>query len=321
MSVLHQAARLYSDHGLSVVIVNSRKEPVHSWKICKHRILTIYSLQQLLLRPAASGLAIVAGSISNNLVVIDVDVKNDPTGMIGHRLLEKLLVLAPQVRSRLVIVSTPSTGFHFYYRAPFSIASSVLARNQHSATNIPFTIGSVLIEIRGEGDYAVVPPTPGYHFLQGDLLDLPVLSVQEHDTLIACCSSFDCTTLQADLIKQNPVATSRYGSPFDDFNTRGDVLELLAKHGWKIYPSKHSDPRTYLQRPGNAKNKTSANYHHGLNLLRVFSTQTDFSTKQAYKPYAVFAILECQSDFKLAARKLIEQGYGISYIRQRQPNT
>lgn len=320
MSVLLQAARLYSANGLSIVIVNGHKEPVHSWKVCKHRILSMYSLQQLLLRPGASGLAIVAGSISNNLVVIDVDVKNDSTGMIGQLLLEKLLELAPQVRSRLVIVSTPTTGFHFYYRTTVSVASCVLARNPHSAAITPFTTGSVLIEIRGEGEYAVVPPTPDYHFVQGDLFNIPVLSRQEHDLLIACCASFDCVSHRPEVIQQLPAAEPRYGSPFDEYNTRGDVLGLLAKHGWRIYPSKSSDLRTYLQRPGIAKNKTSANFHHGLNLLKVFSTQTDFSTKQAYKPYAVFAILECQSDFKLAAKRLIVLGFGISYYRQRLAN-
>ena len=47
-----------------------------------------------------------------------------------------------------------------------------------------------LIETRGEGGYAVVPPTFGYAFLQGALTDLPTLTAEERALLFSLGRSF-----------------------------------------------------------------------------------------------------------------------------------
>jgi hypothetical protein len=59
--------------------------------------------------------------------------------------------LAPGLVARLVIVQTPKGGRHLYYRC------ATIAGNQKLAVSADRT---VLIETRGEGGYAIIPPSP-----------------------------------------------------------------------------------------------------------------------------------------------------------------
>ena len=100
-------------------------------------------------------------------------------------------------------------------------------------------------------------------------------------------------------------------SPFSDYDQRGDVLQLLKRHGWKIVKS--TVEKTYLQRPGDTEHFTSGDYNHKLGLFGVFSTSTEFEVGKGYRPYAVYTILECEGNFRLAAKRLLKEGYGIPY--------
>jgi hypothetical protein len=114
--------------------------------------------------------------------------------------------------------------------------------------------------------------------------------------------------------RQNPFVASPLidsQSPFADFNARGNVIELLERHGWQVI--RRTSLRTYLRRPGNTTHDTSGDYNHQLGLFGVFSTSTEFETGKGYKPYAVYAILECGGDFRKAAKKLLHDGYGTPY--------
>ncbi|GEP97676.1 hypothetical protein CCY01nite_39360 [Chitinophaga cymbidii] len=100
-------------------------------------------------------------------------------------------------------------------------------------------------------------------------------------------------------------------SPFNDYNNRGDIIALLEKYGWRVV--KTSSLKTYFRRPGYTEHETSGDFHHGLGLFSVFTTSTEFIPCTGYRPYAVYAILECGGNFKLAAKRLLEEGYGVPY--------
>ncbi|MCZ7635710.1 MAG: hypothetical protein M5U12_06510 [Verrucomicrobia bacterium] len=44
----------------------------------------------------------------------------------------------------------------------------------------------------------------------------------------------------------------------------------------------------------------------------VFTTSTAFEAQHVYRPWHVFAVLECGGDFTAAARRLVELGYGAT---------
>lgn len=89
---------------------------------------------------------------------------------------------------------------------------------------------------------------------------------------------------------------------FDNFNLHGDIVNLLTNHGWTYLKEKND--RVYFSRPDKAGKGVSGNYHTGLRLFTTWSSSTVFEAKKAYNPSQMFNILECNSDWKQAAKKL-----------------
>lgn len=282
--------------------------------------MTEVELHELLQKKQAFGIAIIGGNVSGNFETFDVDAKNDLTGQLLQDLFDVMEEQCIELLDKLPIALTPSGGIHFYYRLINPSNSVVLAKRE--LTDLEKEVGvlrfpPVLIETRSSRQYAIIPPTPGYIMLQGSLNNVPVLTLEEQQTLWACGKQFNNVSVPNSTASISRTAKTYCNSPYDDYNLRGDVLGLLVKHGWTILPTRHDRERIYLKRPGNTKNKNSANFHLKLNLFKVFSSSTVFVRGKAYKPYAVYAILECGCDFRLAAKMLILAGYGLSYKEQR----
>lgn len=68
--------------------------------------------------------------------------------------------------------------------------------------------------------------------------------------------------------------------------------------------------KIFFKRPGNSQSIQSGNFDKALGRFSVFTSSSIFKEETAYKPYAVYAMLECEGNFKLAARKLAKLGYG-----------
>ena len=94
-------------------------------------------------RPGAELIGVPTGS-SSGLIVIDVDIRPDKSGM-GW--LEENSEALPPTRTH----KTRSGGLHLLFRAP----DSVDIRN--SASRV-----APGVDVRGEGGYVIVPPSPGY---------------------------------------------------------------------------------------------------------------------------------------------------------------
>jgi hypothetical protein len=101
-------------------------------------------------------------------------------------------------------------------------------------------------------------------------------------------------------------------TPFDDYDQRGNPIELLCSHGWKVDYEKGGV--TFLTRPGKDKGVSATfNFQEGgypPNRFYCFTSSTEFNANKCYKPYAVYALLECNGDFKEATKNLAKEGYG-----------
>ncbi|KKK83739.1 hypothetical protein LCGC14_2790360, partial [marine sediment metagenome] len=185
---------------------------------------------------------------------------------------------------------TKSGGYHLIYRAPNIMGNKKLAKSAETK--------EAIIETRGEGGYIAIAPTPGYTFDRGSLADIPMLTADERNHLISQAITF------------NEVEEKVYYSDncFEAYNERGDVLKLLQGHGWVI--KKDNGDKVLLKRPGDTDSMWSADYTRSKNWFTVFSTSTVFESLKAYKPANVFAMLECEGDLKLTAKKLKELGFG-----------
>lgn len=314
---LLETAQYYKSLNLSVVVVDSNKKSIHYWEHYQRNFISDYQLRSVLRKSNAYGIAVICGRISGNLESIDIDQKNAIGTDLFQRFCDILKRRDPLLFSILPIASTKNGGYHFYYRCPENSHHEIFARRQSTQPELsvnPKHKVRILIEKLGEENYAIVPPTPGYQFLQLGMDKLPLLEPQQRQLLRNIASSFNQYNYET-IERKFPVSSCKdLNSPFNDFDARGDVIGLLEKHGWTVV--KVSVQKTYFRRPGKTEHETSGDFHHGYGLFSVFTSSTDFIPRTSYRPYAVYTILECGGDFKLAAKKLIAQGYGISYKEQ-----
>lgn len=304
---LRDSAELYLGLGLSVVPLQEDKRPAtKEWKSLQTQRLQPSELETYF-KPSVPSIGIVCGAISGGLEVIDVDIKHDTTGKLWEELSELLSTyLFEETYSSLVIAKTKNGGFHIYYKSD-SIPGNIpdLARN---------TSKESLIETRGEGGYVVAPPTRGYSFYQNDLSSIPKITPNQRELILNICRSFNQLQKESPKEKHTTNSSSFTSSgltPWEDYNQRGDVVELLEKHSWK-YVSQQGE-RVHLKRPGETDSPISGNFHTSKRKLRVFSTSTVFDSDIAYTPSQVFILLECNGDTKLAYKRLRELGYGEAY--------
>ena len=100
-------------------------------------------------------------------------------------------------------------------------------------------------------------------------------------------------------------------SPGDHFNLAGNWAEILEPHGWRI--SGHKGHELLWSRPGKSPREgwsASTGYAEDQDRMWVWTTSTKLPTGQCLSKFAVFAHLNCRSDFTVAARALRRMGYG-----------
>lgn len=315
---LVKAALEYKRAGLSIIGVKDNKQSLHYWKKYQYEIMPDELLVKIFNHPLVKGIAVVCGSISGNLEVIDMDSKYDLSGTLFNRYCEKLYKSSPELYTMLPIAKTKNNGYHFFYRCREIGNYSTLAKRPCTKTeklNNPDEKIKVLIEVKAKGGYVIVPPTKGYWFIQHDIKNTPLIENTEKQLLYTIAKSFnEYSAPKPERICFSPAIYDPL-SPFSDYDFRGDVIELLKRHGWKIV--KTTPAKTDFRRPGFTDHDKSGDYNHQLGLFGVFSPNTDFEVGKGYRPYQVYAILECGCDFKLAAKKLLKEGYGVPYKKRR----
>ncbi|GAB3909135.1 hypothetical protein GCM10028803_46190 [Larkinella knui] len=277
------------------------------------------TLRKMFEPPASVNVGIICGNVSGGLEVIDVDCKYDLTGKLMQDLMSSIEGALPTIAAKLVMVKTPSGGYHLYYRC------SQIEGNKKLAQRLPVESETkekrlVLIETRGEGGFIVAPPSTNYQLISGSFDTIPTITPDQRNTLIAIARSFDMMPDEEQYPERLPVRNSEFfeqndDSPFAAYNQRGDVVALLEQHDWKFV--KRQGDRIHLKRPGKSDAETSGNFHEGKRKLYVFSSSTAFEPQVAYSPSDVFILLECSGDKKIAARRLAEIGFGQISTRRK----
>jgi Domain of unknown function (DUF927) len=172
-----------------------------------------------------------------------------------------------------------------------------------------------LIELPG---YAVLAPSNGsvhpsgkpYVRRSGSFSTIASYTLEERDALIALARSFDempRTRMGHEGTKttQKQKAGNRPGDEYTRATTWEEVLE---PKGWKKVFT-HSGV-THWRRPGKTIGTSATTNFAGTDLLKVFTTSSEFDTEHTYDRFAAYAVLEHGGDFKAAARSLAAVGYG-----------
>ena len=270
---------------------------IGSWKQYQNRFITEPELWAAMEKGETSAIAILAGKISGNLEVIDIDQKQWPG--IGAQIFRVLHDIYPNLFKILRIHNTPSGGYHILYR----ISDDIPEGNQKLAYHAEHKEAG--IETRGEGGYICAPPCIGYTVFQD--MPVPVITMDQRNILIHVCRSFN----QKVKVKQHKSETTKDAyyeeNPFQHFNNSSAAGDVLSLNGWAY--DGVSGPWVHFTRPGK-QNGVSASYNNEKGYYYFFTTSTEFEAEKGYTPSTVRCMLEFGNDYKALHKKLVSEGYG-----------
>lgn len=299
-----EVAKKYISLGVNVLPLKSDKSPnVKSWS--KYQKITFNEENAVFEK-----IGLICGVVSGGVEVIDIDCKYDLTGDLFENYKRFINFNDKYLLDKLVIQKTVTNGYHFIYRCKIQDGNKKLAsRYANDGESKTGEKVKVLIETRGEGGYIAIAPSDGYELIQGDISTIPDISEREREVLFCCARALNQINSQVYEPPKKQIEWVDNGrKPWEDFDERGSSIDLLTSHGWSEVFRKGD--RIMLKRPGKTSAKTSGSYNTKLGLFKTFSTSTQFEAEHGYSPSAVFAVLECNGDFKEAGRKLYELGYG-----------
>jgi hypothetical protein len=190
---------------------------------------------------------VVAGAVSGGLLVLDFDVE---------RLYAAWCALVGDLADGLPVQRTGGGGYQVFLRCPNSGGNEKLAWVEDEREGTGRTIG---IETRGEGGYAVVPPSlhpsgARYAMISGDLTAIPTISQARADALVAAARKLDEAPYtrqerqrlgqQAADLHRRRVAAAGNGSidVIGRFNQSNTVEALLERHGYVRSGSRYVRP-------------------------------------------------------------------------------
>ncbi len=316
MPNLSEIALGYKSLGLSVVPVLATKRPPGYWRKYQQFLMSDRKIIHVFDQPETYGIAVVCGKISGDFEGLDADCKYDLSGTLMNRFCAAIRAGDSGLLRRLVIASTRNGGYHIYYRCPDVGRNLILAQRPSTPEELiihPNKPARSLLETRSNGGIIIVPPTNGYQFVCNDLRSIPRIDSAEREVLIQTARSFNeyhpdpPPPPPRPLIKEE----SPENDPFFAYNQTDEVIDCLQRHGWILV--RRVGPRTYFRRPGDTDKDTSGDFHHELRLFKVFTTNSIFEADKGYSPHRVYAFLECNKDFNLAAKKLLALGHGVAY--------
>jgi hypothetical protein len=279
----------------------------HTWSMFQERQPILEELHAWFVTGGANAIAILGGRVSGNLEILDFDAPEilKPWEALVH-------AHDPDLLSYLPLVQTPSGGWHVYYRAP------EIAGNQKLAV-VPMPGKSrrvkTLIETRGEGGYALAPPSAGYVLKRDALIRTPTLTAEDREVLLSAARTFDKRPDRPEI--ETPSRRLRLARgpslgvlPGEDFNRRGDVRTLLHRHGWRL--ARSDGRQEYWRRPGKRRSWSATLLDDSDRrwFYNFSANAPGLDPDEAYTPFGLYATLEHGGDFSAAAKVLKREGYG-----------
>lgn len=272
----------------------TKRPAIDSWKPYQSALPSENELQ-VWFSGVSEAICVVTGTVSGNLEMIDFDCG-------GDRFEAWCSLVPPELLSRLVIARSQSSGKHVIYRCGGPVNGNMKLAMRERDTDVV-----TLIETRGEGGLFLCAPTPGYSVEQGSLCDPPLITPAERESLLEAAWSLNEYVPPPVVGGTSGAAAATFLStrPGDDFNARGDVREILHRHGWALAKGGENE---YWRRPGKTHG-WSATMKAGV--FYVFSSNAaPFEPNKSYSPFAVLALLDHGGDYATAASALRKQGFG-----------
>lgn len=333
-----EASRRYVAAGLSVIPIEAEygsKSPdvrrlprsrhndgnrKPSWKVYQVRLPREDELLAWYNAGGSYGLAVLGGIVSGGgkglgLEIIDLD----NFDLVGPWL-EAVEARLPGLITKLSMVRSPRPGLHVYYRSSKCGGCQKLACAPMLDENGQEK-KKTLIELKGEGGYCLVPPSPHrchpsnqlYLPYAGtpDLAQAPVITPAEREALLDVARLFN-RCAEAEPVRAVSVHAPKQidgNRPGDDFERRASWTDILTPYGWKLV-GRRGEIEDW-RRPGKSDGISATVNYADNGKLHVFSSNADpFEEGRSYSKFAAYARLKHGGNFQNAAQQLQQEDFG-----------
>jgi hypothetical protein len=298
--------------GLSVIPIrpDGSKAALVPWHPYQQHQARADEVQDWLTRfePLDFGLAIVAGPVSGNVEVLDFD--DLTVAEPWARIVEEV---QPGLLEQLVEVHTPRPGMSLWYRCATIAGNHKLAEGVRADGT-----KTTLIETRGRGGYAIIPPTPPschpahrpYTIGHGTLRAIPTIAPEARERLWNTARLFHTGPPP---VPQGQHTIQRDRQPTGD--RPGDLFcaavcwhQVLEPHGWTYV--NHTGDLNRWRRPGKTHGVSATSGLTEKDLLYVFSQNAGpLEAGQLYDKFRAYVWLAHDGDFPRALHAISLMGY------------
>jgi putative DNA primase/helicase len=331
---VYEAAQAYVESGLSVIPIDADqadKSPdprrVKSWKIYQLRRPHPDELRAWYEPGGLFGLAVIGGVVSGGKNGCGLEIIDFDSFELAEPWITQVEARMPGLIARLVRVQSPRPGLHVYLRCSVfgecQKLACVAAASEGEGHGRPKKV--TLIELKGEGGYCLVPPSPGrchpsnrrYRLMDGSppLTQVPIITPEERSILLEEARKFNRWTEpeRAFVGPVSQVKRSDGNRPGDDFERRATWTEILEPHGW-VLVRRRGEIEDW-RRPGKDYGLSGTVNYAGSGLFYAFSTNAyPFEEGRGYSKFHAYALLNHNGDFSKAAQDLKDKGYGESRL-------
>ena len=328
MADFRETARQYIKNGFWVIPVSKMKQPsISNWRELQTRPMNEKEINKSFKR--CHGIALLMGG-NPCLFAVDFDLKYSLNPDLYKEIKEKL---PKSILEKTYVQGTRNKGFHWIYRVPKTrlFGNEKFANrytNAYEKHKVYMEYYSdpktrevaaktaanhkslVLVESRSGsfercGGYVLMAPTEGYEHIYGKINEL---TEDEYDLLVETLRSFNEVKELGRVNNKSYDGLEWKVTPWDDYNNRGDIVELLESSGWTVIDENTKNIR--FKRPG-ATSGSSALFDKDSRIFNCFSTSTSLSVDKGYNASGLYMEMECDGDGKLAYQNLIDAGFGI----------
>lgn len=295
----------YFSKGLSVIPVDSKKLPIGGWK--KNTQELCYPSDNF---KNCDGVGLVCGDVSGGIEVIDVDEKYSLDGNLFKKYKQLIFNFDKDLLKKLTVQKTENNGYHLIYKCKTIDGNKKLANRyttEAEKSENPKEKIKVLIETRGSNGYIKIAPSPKYEIVYGSLESISEINALEREILFVCARTLNEVFEAATVNKNSQKTILENVSPFEDWNKRGDILDLLESEGWAL--KLKNGAKNLLLRPAGT-GMWSADWNEDKRIFYVFTSSSEFEQNKGYNPTQVLAKLRFNDDFSECARWLLKEGYG-----------
>ena len=257
----------------------------------------------------AQKIGIACGKVSDGFYCLDFDKHNgEPIDDIYNSYISLSYIQDLLSQGKLSIYSTAGGGYHIY----FIYRDEVLTGECFAY----WQTKSVMIEIRGNGQYAACWPSIGYTHIKGpEYIKLtPLESADEMQVIKEFAHSFN---QYKEIVSRSKTSDSnkKWADTWKDTTPDGkynlefqnEAKELLAKAGWQYCETRNDDVEYWTRPNKDIKDGFSATFGHYTGMFYIFSEDLSckpFSAKQAYSPFNILTELKYDGDWKRAKDEL-----------------